>query len=113
MASDFSSRIGARSGTLTTRDRPTPDDIDELRRRQEEHHKRTQAAPKTKFDSYLQRQGQQGEHGADDQGQTGHTDEAAPDGAAPQSPQNAMRGGAVKRPILPPTAGGKGRIIRG
>lgn len=124
LAEDFSNRIGARSGSLTTRDRPTPDDIDDLRRRREEHAKRTQEAPKKSFDSYLAAQEKRGGGGGEEEKQPPSDDEEAAvseaDAGADKvteteevSTGNDSKGPQVQRPQLPPMAGSKGRIIRG
>lgn len=122
MANDFSSRIGARSTGLTTRDRPTPDDIDDLRRRQEEHAKRTQQAPKQSFESYLVGRGGDAPEGGNPQpepeepeaAEEGHKDKPSRRAVEAQTAKgNTPKGSLVTKPKLPPMAGSSGRIIRG
>lgn len=66
MASDYSNRIGSRNINVGVGSRPSPEDIDDLRRREQEHAKRTRAKPSTTFASVLADR-ERGEQRSDDE----------------------------------------------
>lgn len=111
MADDFSSRVQRRSLNVGLGNRPTPDDIDDLRRRQEEHAKRTQAPPVKSFGDVLQDK-EQSDGQPSELEPEAHGDTAdVPDGG--QGSQHKPLPRPKQRPSASAPRPGRGRIIRG